>query len=264
MARFSRPLLAYPLAWVEEPGHSRANGSNSPTASSSNHRLRRFIRSSPIGWYIPYVFLCRVLRHNSQPRVVGCARDHDRPQRRCANDNISAGVGDHDKNQYARGPRDNAQADITPFLAGCCVLLTAAAIVAGTNSYQKYGFVPGDRISMLPPSCHATTAVPCRHRCQSAAVAAKLPPPSCRHRHHAATTTATTTAVATTKLPQLPLCCCHHRHHCRRHHAAATTATAAAAAKLPLPLPCSRQPPPSCRHHRHRCRRRHEFVLFVN
>ncbi len=149
MAQFSRPSLAYPLAWVEEPGHSRANGSDSPTASLSNHRLRRFMTSSPIGWYIPYIFLRRVLRHNPQPRVVGCARNHDRPQRRCANDNISAGTGDHDKNQYACCPRDDAQADITPFLAGCCVLLTAAAAVAGTNSNQKYGFVPGDRISTL-------------------------------------------------------------------------------------------------------------------
>jgi hypothetical protein len=40
------------------------------------------------------------------------------------------------------------QADITPYLVGCCVLLTAAAIVAGTNPYLKYGFVPPHRISI--------------------------------------------------------------------------------------------------------------------
>ena len=97
MARVSRPSLAYPLAWVEEPGHSRANGSDSPTASSLNHRLLRFMRYLPIGWYIPYVFQRRVSRFNPQPRVVGCARDHDRPQRRCTKDNISACAGDHDK-----------------------------------------------------------------------------------------------------------------------------------------------------------------------
>ena len=39
------------------------------------------------------------------------------------------------------------QADITPYLVGCCVLPTAAAFVAGTNLYLKYGFVPPHRIS---------------------------------------------------------------------------------------------------------------------
>ncbi len=39
------------------------------------------------------------------------------------------------------------QADLTPYHVACRVLLTTAAVVAGTNSYQKYGFVPGDRIS---------------------------------------------------------------------------------------------------------------------
>ena len=42
-----------------------------------------------------------------QPWVVGCAHNHNSPQCWCVNSNISAGAGDHDKNQYARGPRDN-------------------------------------------------------------------------------------------------------------------------------------------------------------
>jgi hypothetical protein len=65
------------------------------------------------------------------------------PNRRCADDNIVAGTGDHDKNQYARGPQDDLQADLTPYHVGCCVSLTSVAGAAGTNSYLKYKFVPG-------------------------------------------------------------------------------------------------------------------------
>jgi hypothetical protein len=65
------------------------------------------------------------------------------PNWQCADDNIVAGTGDHDKNQYARGPQDNLQADLTPYHVGCRVLPTAVAGVAGTNSYLKCEFVPG-------------------------------------------------------------------------------------------------------------------------
>jgi hypothetical protein len=65
------------------------------------------------------------------------------PNWRCGDDNIVAGTGEHDKNQYAWGLQDNLQADRTPYHVGCHVLLTAVASVAGTNSYLKCGFVPG-------------------------------------------------------------------------------------------------------------------------
>jgi hypothetical protein len=65
------------------------------------------------------------------------------PNRRCADDNIVAGTGDHDKNQYARVPQDNLQADLTPYHVGCRVSPTAVAGVADTNSYFKYEFVLG-------------------------------------------------------------------------------------------------------------------------
>jgi hypothetical protein len=65
------------------------------------------------------------------------------PNRRCADDNIVTGTRDHDKNQYARGPQDDLQADLTPYHVGCRVSTTAVASVAGTNLYLKYEFVPG-------------------------------------------------------------------------------------------------------------------------
>jgi hypothetical protein len=61
----------------------------------------------------------------------------------CADDNIVAGTGDHDKYQYARGPQDDLQADLTPYHVSCRVLPTAVTGVADTNSYLKYEFVPG-------------------------------------------------------------------------------------------------------------------------
>ncbi len=48
-------------------------------------------------------------------------------------DNIIAGTGDHDKSQYARGPQDDLQADLTPYHVGCRVLPTAVAVAASTN-----------------------------------------------------------------------------------------------------------------------------------
>jgi hypothetical protein len=65
------------------------------------------------------------------------------PNQQCTDDNIVAGTGDHDKNQYAQGPQDILQADITPYHVGCGVLPTAVASVAGTNLYLNYEFVPG-------------------------------------------------------------------------------------------------------------------------
>ncbi len=58
-------------------------------------------------------------------------------------DNIVAGTGDHDKNQYARGPQEDLQVDLTPYHIGCRVFPTAVTGVAGTNLYLKYQFVPG-------------------------------------------------------------------------------------------------------------------------
>jgi hypothetical protein len=55
------------------------------------------------------------------------------PNWQCADDNIVAGTGDHDKNQYAQGPQDDLQADLTPYYVGCCILPTAVAVAAGTN-----------------------------------------------------------------------------------------------------------------------------------
>jgi hypothetical protein len=98
----------------------------------------------PIGWYIPYVFLRMVLPHNPQPRVVGCARDHDRPQRRCANDNIFAGAGDHDKNQYARGPQDNSASGHHPL--SCWLLCSADS----SRLRSRYESVPKVRIRTAP------------------------------------------------------------------------------------------------------------------
>ncbi len=65
------------------------------------------------------------------------------PNWRCVDDNIVAGTGDHDKNQYARGPQDDLQANLTPYHVGCCVLPTAVAGVAGTVLYFKCKFIPG-------------------------------------------------------------------------------------------------------------------------
>jgi hypothetical protein len=80
-----------------------------------------------------YLAKAHIITHNNQSIW---------PDRRCADDNIVAGTGDHDKNQYARGPRDELQVDLTPYRVGCRVLPTTVAGVAGTNSYFKYKFVP--------------------------------------------------------------------------------------------------------------------------
>ncbi len=81
------------------------------------------------------------------------------PNWRCADDNIVTGTGDHDKNQYARGPEDDLQADLPPYHVGCRVLPTVVAGVAGTNLYLKYGFVPPHRIS-IKASSHSFLVIP--------------------------------------------------------------------------------------------------------
>jgi hypothetical protein len=65
------------------------------------------------------------------------------PNRRCTDDNMIAGTGDHDKYQYAQGPQDDLQADLTPYHVCCHVLPTVVAGIAGTNLYFKNKFVPG-------------------------------------------------------------------------------------------------------------------------
>ncbi len=74
----------------------------------------------------------------------------DRPDRWCANDNIVAGTGDQDKNQYAGGLQDQLLSGntISPLLDW----VSHAAVVGvwSTNSYLKYQFVPADGISKLP------------------------------------------------------------------------------------------------------------------
>ena len=61
--------------------------------------------------------------------------------------NIVAGTGDHDT-------QDDLQADLTPYHVGCRVSPTAVTGVAGTNSYLKNEFVPGDRISKKKEGRH--------------------------------------------------------------------------------------------------------------
>ena len=120
-----------------------------PMAPTPPQRLRRVIvknekwGSSPKLQYNTYVFLCRGGRNNPQPRVVGCARDYDRPHGQCAIDNIFADAGDHRANQYAAGPQDDLQADITLFDVRGLGPQTTVHREPGTNPYQKYGFVPG-------------------------------------------------------------------------------------------------------------------------
>ena len=74
----------------------------------------------------------------------------NRPDWRCANDNMVAGTGDQDKNGYAEGPQDHLLSGntISPLLDW----VSHAAVVGvwSTNSYLKYQFVPADGISKLP------------------------------------------------------------------------------------------------------------------
>ncbi len=66
----------------------------------------------------------------------------DRPDRWCANDNIVAGTGDHDKNRYAGGPQDHLLSvnAISPLLVRDSHAKPAGAW--STKSYLKYEFVP--------------------------------------------------------------------------------------------------------------------------
>ena len=120
-----------------------------PMAPTPPRRPRRAIvkneqwGSSPKLQYNTYVFLRRGGRNNPKPRVVGCARDYVRPHGRCEIDNIVAGAGDHRANQYADGPQDEWQADITLFDVKGLGPQTTVHSDAGTNPYQKYEFVPG-------------------------------------------------------------------------------------------------------------------------
>ena len=65
---------------------------------------------------------------------MGCARNHDRPHQRCAHIYIVAGIGDHLIIQYAAGPQDHLQADISILILLDRVTHADIAIVATTNS----------------------------------------------------------------------------------------------------------------------------------
>ena len=72
----------------------------------------------------------------------------DRLDRWCANDNIVTSTWDHDKNQYAVGPQDHLLLVNTISTLSVWDSHAEPAGLWSTNSYFKYEFVQGYRISM--------------------------------------------------------------------------------------------------------------------